>query len=50
MKRLGKIKSVDWNKVINIEVTFITVRTTIYFDLSQKGRVTSWSHLDRIWH
>ena len=44
-----KIKSVDWN-VINIEVTFITVRTTIYFDLSQRGRMTGWSHHDRIWH
>jgi hypothetical protein len=45
-----KIRSVDWNIVVNIEVTFITVRTTIYFDLSQGGRVTGWSHLDRIWH
>jgi hypothetical protein len=45
-----KIKSVDWNIAINIEVTFITVRTTIYFDLSQGGRVTVRSHLDRIWH
>jgi len=45
-----KIKTVDWNIVINIEVNFITLRTTIYFDLSQEGRVTGWSHLDRIWH